>query len=226
MGNFSYYLHQRERFNTHRLNKVQEAACFMFLNRTCFNGLYRVNSKGMFNVPFGRYKNVALYDEKTLYEDSKLLQRVTILQGDFEATKVFANTNTLVYFDPPYRPLDATSNFTAYAKEPFGDEEQRRLKRYFDELHQRGCRLMLSNSDPTTRNANDDFFDALYRDYYIHRVYASRAINAKAEKCGKIAELFITNYPAVSHVTLKDNAYPSVSLKEKRYEPSPQQRTV
>ena len=166
----------------------------IFLNKTCFNGLYRVNSKGEFNVPFGKYKNPTICDAKTIYADSELLQKVEIRCGDFEETEQYISENTFIYFDPPYRPLDATSSFNSYAKEAFNDEEQIRLKRYFDRLSEKRCLMMLSNSDCKGRNPEDTFFDDLYKDYIIERVYASRSVNANPEKRGKLTELLIRNY--------------------------------
>lgn len=189
-----FYLSVRKKFNTEQLTDVENAVCLMFLNRTCFNGLYRVNSKGEFNVPFGKYKNPTICDADTIYADSILLQNVEIMNGDFEQTERYVSRNTFVYFDPPYRPLDATSSFNSYSKEVFNDEEQIRLKEYFDRLSSRGCLLMLSNSDCKGRNSDDNFFDDLYKDYIIERVYASRSVNANPNKRGKLTELLIRNY--------------------------------
>lgn len=191
-----FYLDVRRRFNAGGLTDTERTAYLIFLNRTCFNGLYRVNRKGEFNVPFGRYANPKICDADTIYADSEALQRVEIVCGDFEQTERFVTGDTFVYFDPPYRPLDATSNFNSYVKEAFGDEEQIRLKRYVDRLSARGCRIMLSYSDCRGRNSEDTFFDDLYRDYIIERVYASRAINSKADRRGLVTELLIRNYTA------------------------------
>jgi len=189
-----FYLHIRSEFNERSLNDMTRTAYFIFLNRTCFNGLYRENSKGLFNVPFGRYANPRICDEETILADAKLLQRVTILCGDFEGVKPYVDANTFVYFDPPYRPLSATSSFTSYNKDDFDDNDQKRLKRFFDTLSANGCLLMLSNSDGRAKNPADTFFDDLYKDYYIERVYASRSINANPLKRGTLTELLIRNY--------------------------------
>lgn len=189
-----FYLSMRNRFNAGNLSKVDNTALLIFLNRTCFNGLYRVNANGEFNVPFGKYKNPKICDAETIYADSELLQMVEILNGDFEQTEQYLTDNTFVYLDPPYRPLDATSNFNAYAKEPFNDLEQMRLKEYVDRLSFKRCFLMLSNSDCKGRNPEDSFFDDLYKDYIIERVYASRYINSNPQKRGKLTELLIRNY--------------------------------
>lgn len=189
-----FYLAMRKKFNTKSLSDIDNTVLLMFLNRTCFNGLYRVNSKGEFNVPFGKYKNPTICDMETIYADSELLQKVDIISGDFEQTEAYVTDNTFVYFDPPYRPLDMTSSFNSYAKEAFNDEEQIRLKKYFDRLSSKQCLMMLSNSDCKGRNPEDTFFDDLYMDYNIERVYASRSVNANPEKRGKLTELLIRNY--------------------------------
>jgi DNA adenine methylase len=167
---------------------------FFFLNRTCFNGLYRVNKKGEFNVPCGRYANPLICDPETIMADSKLLQRVEILSGDFEQTFVFAHGKTLFYFDPPYRPLSDTSSFNDYVKEPFNDDSQIRLKNYCDRIEYGGHYFMLSNSDCKGANEEDNFFDVLYESYPIERVWASRCINSKSSKRGKLTEILVHNY--------------------------------
>lgn len=188
------YLDIRSRFNHQHLTDVEEAAYMIFLNRTCFNGLYRENSRGGFNVPFGRYSNPTICDEELLLADSKLLQKVEILNGDFSHTAEHIQGYTFFYFDPPYRPLDATSSFNSYVKETFNDDEQIRLKNFYSDLSAGGCYAMLSNSDCKGRNAEDDFFDRLYEDFFIERVYAKRCINANASKRGTLTELLIRNY--------------------------------
>lgn len=188
-----FYLNIRNRFNEESLSDIDNTAYFIFLNRTCFNGLYRVNSKGKFNVPFGKYVKPTICDEATIRIDSELLQKVTILNGDFEQTEAYLRNNTFVYFDPPYRPLSATSSFKSYTKEDFNDNEQRRLKAYFDRLAPR-CMMMLSNSDGRATDPNNVFFDELYDGYVIERVYASRAINANPDGRGRLTELLIRNF--------------------------------
>ena len=189
-----FYLAQRERFNTKNLDNIDNTTLFIFLNRTCFNGLYRVNRKGLFNVPFGKYTNPTICDENTIYADSELLQKVEILTGDFEQTLRYATDNTLFYFDPPYKPLNQTSSFTSYTKENFNDDEQIRLKRFCDKLDERDYLWILSNSDVKSNDQFNDFFDNLYSDYQINRVWALRSVNANPEKRGKLKELLITNY--------------------------------
>ena len=189
-----FYLESREIYNNKTLSDIENTMYFIFLNRTCFNGLYRVNSKGIFNVPFGRYSNPKICDPETIYSDSILLQKVQMINSDFEQTEKFITKDTFVYFDPPYRPLDATSSFNSYAKEAFNDEEQIRLKEYYDRLSKKGCLLMLSNSDGRGRNPDDTFFYDLYDKYDIQRVYTSRSVSANPCKRGKLSELLIRNY--------------------------------
>lgn len=189
-----FYLSLRARFNQEKLSDICEAAYMIFLNRTCFNGLYRENSKGKFNVPFGRYSNPTICDRELILADSELLQKVEILNGDFSYTGRFAQGYTFFYFDPPYRPLDETSSFNSYVKEAFDDSEQIRLKNFYASLSSQGYHEMLSNSDGKTRNENDAFFDDLYHEFIIERVYAKRCINANASKRGVLTELLIRNY--------------------------------
>ena len=167
----------------------------IFLNKTCFNGLFRVNSKGGFNVPFGDYANPKICHDENLRNISKLLQNTTIMRGDFTVSRDFIDSQTFVYFDPPYRPLNKTSSFTSYSKFEFTDEEQLKLASFFEEMDQKGAKMLLSNSDPKNENPEDNFFEEAYNKYEIYRVKASRAINSKASKRGKINELIIPNYP-------------------------------
>ncbi len=185
-----YYLHRREEFNTKQLDPIRNTTLFFFLNRTCFNGLYRVNKSGLFNVPFGRYETPTICDANTIYADSQLLQKVTILTGDYTETLRYAKGKTLFYFDPPYRPLNATSSFNDYTKEAFNDLAQQRLKEFCDEVQEAGFHFMLSNSD-----CKDGFFDDLYLQYHIERVLASRSVNANPSKRGKLTEILVHNYP-------------------------------
>ena len=189
-----FYLNIRHRFNTEQLADIEEASFMIFLNRTCFNGLYRENSKGAFNVPFGRYVNPLICDRDLILADSKLLQRVEILHGDYSLTADYPKGYTLFYFDPPYRPLDATSSFNSYVKEVFDDKEQIRLKNFFSALSEQGYLAILSNSDGRGRNSDDMFFDELYQDFIIERVLAKRCINANPSKRGALTELLIRNY--------------------------------
>ncbi len=189
-----FYLERRAEYNTLLDEEMDIAKLFIFLNRTCFNGLYRVNSKGFFNVPFGRYKNPNICNSELIYRDSELLQNIVILNGDFQETQKYITDNTFVYFDPPYRPLSNTSSFNTYTKGGFNDREQIRLKKYYEHLDNKNCLLMLSNADCRSANPKDTFFDDLYKDYNIKRVQAKRSVNAKADKRGLLSELLITNY--------------------------------
>lgn len=188
-----FFIAQRERFNEADKTDVETASLFIFLNRTCFNGLYRVNSKGKFNVPHGRYSNPRICDEETLRADSVLLQRVEILCGDFAQTGRYAGENVLYYFDPPYRPLTETSAFTSYSKDGFDDAEQMRLRDFCDQIAANKSLFVASNSDPQNVNNEDDFFDRLYRMFNIKRVSAARMINSKGDGRGAISEIMISN---------------------------------
>lgn len=188
-----YYLTQRECFNRKDNSELETAALFIFLNRTCFNGLYRVNSKGKFNVPHGRYSNPKICDEKTLRADSVVLQRVEILCGDFAQTGIYAGDNVLYYFDPPYRPLTETSAFTSYSKDGFDDAEQLRLRDFCSQIAKHQSLFVASNSDPQNVNNKDDFFDQLYEKFSIKRVSAARMINSKGNGRGAISEIMISN---------------------------------
>ena len=189
-----YFLRIRKSYNEDTHNDVTNTAMFIFLNRTCFNGLYRVNSKGYFNVPFGKYTNPTICDEELLLEDSKILQNVEILCGDYTLIERYVDNNTFIYFDPPYRPLSTTSSFTSYSKENFDDTEQTRLAHFFARLSRYGCKMMLSNSDCCAQNPNDTFFENLYGNFIIDKVHASRFVNAIPSKRGKLTEILVRNY--------------------------------
>jgi DNA adenine methylase len=188
-----YYYLKRGLFNDRKQGQTEHSALFIFLNRTCFNGLYRVNRKNEFNVPIGSYKKPTICDKPNLLAVSDALQRVDLLCGDFEQTVDYAGTNTLFYFDPPYKPLSETSSFNSYAKDEFNDEEQIRLKNFCDRLSVMGYNWLLSNSDVKSKNADNNFFDDLYADFVIRRVDAKRSINSNPEKRGLLTELLITN---------------------------------
>lgn len=190
----AFFLLQRDKFNTKSLSPIENTTLFFFLNRTCFNGLYRVNKAGKFNVPFGKYATPTICDAPTIYADSKVLQKVEILTGDFEQTFAKIKDNTFFYFDPPYRPLSSTSNFNDYSKEDFNDNAQIRLKLFCDRLNEAGVDFMLSNSDCLGKDGKDRFFDDLFIDYRIEKVWASRNVNAIASKRGIITELLVRNY--------------------------------
>jgi DNA adenine methylase len=199
-----YYYQKRELYNTRNTEKSTQAALFIFLNRTCFNGLYRVNKNNGYNVPMGSYKKPMICDTENILAVSEALQKVDLLCGDFEETINYASDNTLFYFDPPYKPLSETSSFNSYAKWDFNDEEQVRLRNFCNVADKRGIKWMLSNSDVKGKNEKDNFFDDIYSDYYISRVKAKRSINANPEKRGELNELLITNYQTVDYIPALD----------------------
>ena len=195
----AYYLKKRERFNELKVNdnksiNIEKAALMIYLNKTCFNGLYRVNKKGEFNVPMGLYKNPTICDEENLKAVSEKLKNVTIVCGDYRESADFIDQNTFVYFDPPYRPLTTTSNFTAYTENNFDDNSQIDLASYVNNIHKNGAKILVSNSDPKNININDTFFDDIYAQYFIKRVNATRMINSNGQSRGKIKELLISNF--------------------------------
>lgn len=194
----AYFLERRKQFNTSNLSCIEYAALFIFLNKTCFNGLYRENAKGLFNVPHGRYDKLMICNEETIRADAELLQRVEIMNNDFAATEVFADEHTFFYFDPPYKPLNDTSSFNSYVKERFDDAEQIRLKDFCTRVASKGSKFILSNSDVRSVNPANNFFDNLYSEYIIHRVMATRMVNSKADKRGKLTELMISNVKEVA----------------------------
>lgn len=189
-----YYYKKRELYNLRQSDQTTQAALFIFLNRTCFNGLYRVNKNNEFNVPLGSYKRPTICDTENIRAVSKVLQKVEILCGDFEQTIHYAQKNTFFYFDPPYKPLNNTSSFNSYAKDEFNDKQQIRLKNFCLKLNESGYKWMLSNSDVKGADNENNFFDELYSEFTINRVKATRRINSNAEKRGELNELLITNY--------------------------------
>ena len=193
-----FYLQVRDIFNNEKLDGIDRSKYLIFLNRTCFNGLYRVNAKGQFNVPFGRHLHPTICNAEVIKADSQVLNRVemVILNGDFGMTqKYMSDGYNFFYFDPPYRPLNATSSFNSYSKEDFNDDEQIRLRDYCAFLNENpNVKWMLSNADCSAKNPDDTFFEKIYADFSINRVYASRAINANPSKRGKLTELLIKNY--------------------------------
>ena len=189
-----YYYSKREQFNDRKSDQITQTALFIFLNRTCFNGLYRVNRKNEFNVPIGSYKVPMICDEDNLRAVNQVLQKVIILNGDFEATLKYAQHETLFYFDPPYKPLSNTSSFNSYTKDEFDDKEQIRLAKFCKKIDLLGYQWILSNSDVKGKNPNDNFFDDLYSQFNIKRVFARRNINSNPNKRGELTELLITNF--------------------------------
>ena len=189
-----YYYRIRERYNNDELAIVERAACFIFLNKTCFNGLYRVNTSGKFNVPFGKYEHPNICDEELIMTDHKVLQKVDIHSGRYNnITKHLDKGYNFIYIDPPYRPLSGSACFIEYTHNIFDDTEQEKLKAYCDMLTQKGCKIMQSNSN----SIDDDgmpYFAKLYNTYTINQILAHRFINAHAGKREKETELLIMNY--------------------------------
>jgi len=201
-----FFYDQRTNYNLQRFNidysKYSEswfsrAAQLIFLNRTCFNGLYRVNSKGEFNSPVGDYENPTICDEKNLIAVHQVLQIAEIKKADFKEVINDLKNHSFIYFDPPYRPISKSANFKSYSKEDFRDNEQIQLAELYKSLNNKGLNLMLSNSDPKNNNPNDNFFDEIYKDFNIYRVPARRMINSDASKRGNINEIVVTNYSLV-----------------------------
>ena len=199
--NKEYYYDKRQRFNDLKASSgddakvnLEKASLFIFLNKTCFNGLFRVNKKGLFNVPIGSYKKPLICDADNLAEISKLLQNVAIKCGDYKDCLGFVDKKTFVYIDPPYRPLTETASFTSYAETGFNDHEQKELGAFVGKLTQKGAKVVVSNSDPKNSDVNDNFFDELYGQYKISRVTAKRMINCNGESRGSVSELLISNY--------------------------------
>ena len=174
--------------------KIKRVSQMLFLNRTCFNGLFRVNRKGEFNVPIGNYKKPSFPKAENLLEVQKALENVTIHLSSFENCESWVDKSTFIYFDPPYRPLSDTSHFVSYSKGEFDDENQKQLAHTFRSLDKQNVKLLLSNSDPKNTVMDDEFFDELYSGFNIQRVSANRAINSNPDRRGVITELLISNY--------------------------------
>jgi DNA adenine methylase len=181
-------------YNNFSENWIPRAAQLIFLNKTCYNGLFRFNSKGEFNTPMGRYENPKILDEENLLKVSKLLEKAEIKKADFREIIKDVKNNSFIYFDPPYRPISKTSSFTSYSKFSFTDKEQTELASLFSKLNDMGIDLMLSNSDPKNIDPSDRFFDKLYKDFNIYRVRAKRVVNSDASKRNEINEIVVTNY--------------------------------
>lgn len=183
-----FYYQSRSEYNSIADPFTLRKSCLLImLNKTCYNGMYRENSRGEFNVPFGSYKQPVICDKATIIADSQLLQSADIQTVSFEAAIADAQKGDFIYFDPPYYPLSPTANFTSYFETPFLEKEQIKLKSIFDKLHKKGCYVMLSNS-------STEFVNNLYADYRQEHLFVSRSINSKATGRGKIKELLILNY--------------------------------
>ena len=194
----------REKFNEHKkiytdkapVFYINNAVYFIFLNKTCFNGLYRENSQGLFNTPWNKSMNPLICDIDNITAVSEFLNKynVEILCSDYKEIEKYADIGTFVYFDPPYRPISNTSAFTSYTKSKFNDDDQKQLKMLCDRLNKKKCLIMLSNSDSMNSDPPDPFFDDLYREYYITKLFARRNINSKGDKRNKITEILVKNY--------------------------------
>lgn len=198
-GRKQYYYGKRDEFNSlivtgESKSGIKSAALFIFLNRTCFNGLYRANRNGLFNVPKGDQANPLICNEENIRAVSAALAKVQIVCGDYSASKAFIDKNTLVYLDPPYRPLKGRDSFISYTETEFDDSCQRALAGFIEEMDARGAYIILSNSDPKNVDPEDDFFEDLYADYDVQRINAKRKINRNADHRGYITELLIKNY--------------------------------
>ena len=193
-----YYYEKRREYNNLKINieenNIEKAVLFIFLNKTCFNGLYRVNKKGEFNVPMGAYKKPKICDKENLKNVSLTLRNVKIVYADYRESEKFIDDKTFVYIDPPYRPLNITSSFTSYTENDFSDKEQIELAEYINVLNKKGAKIVISNSDPKNNDIDDNFFDKLYKNYNINRVKATRMLSSNASLRGVINELLITNY--------------------------------
>ena len=181
-------------FDNYNEDFIQRAAYTIFMNKTCFNGLFRLNSRGEFNVPHGRYKKPLICDEENIRNVSHVLQHTTIVCGSFLESEDLIDDNSLVYLDPPYRPISETSSFNTYAGNDFNDDSQRELGEYYKRISNKGAKAILSNSDPKNEDPDDNFFDDLYGDFNIERVKAKRSINSNGKKRGAINEILVTNY--------------------------------
>ena len=198
-----YYYEIREAFNAGKGNveyenisekEIEHAAYMIFLNKSCFNGLYRENKKGGFNVPFGKKEKINTYEKENLLVASEMLRKAIILNGDFEGVESYIDEKTFVYMDPPYRPLKGKGSFKDYSKEEFNDETQKRLAEIYKRICNKGAKVLESNSDPKNADEEDIFFDELYSGYQIDRIQAARNINSKGTGRGKVSEILIVSY--------------------------------
>lgn len=181
------YLEKRAQYNALENTSPEKVALLIFLNKTCFNGMYRENSKGGFNVPFGKHPNPTICDEANLRSVSAALKETTIALAPYQEAVKNAKAGDFIYFDPPYHPLNATSSFTSYHADGFSAKDQEKLRDTFKKLSERGCKVMLSNSD-------SEFINELYKEFNVHKIYAARSINSKGTGRGKIQEVLVTNY--------------------------------
>lgn len=190
-----YFYHKRDVFNQRTSNDIEQAGLFIFLNKSAFNGLYRVNKNNQFNVPIGSYKKPTFIDKDNILTISKKLQNTKILTGDFELVLNHLPNNfpCIFYLDPPYRPISDTASFTSYSDSGFDDNEQKRLANFCKKIDKLGHYFLLSNSDPKNTNLSDDFFDELYQDFKIERIQANRAISASSNGRKRVNEIIVSN---------------------------------
>ncbi|ECL3018551.1 modification methylase [Campylobacter jejuni] len=195
-----FFYQKRKLFNELKIisklkekDNIKKASLMIFLNKTCYNGLYRVNKKNLFNVPLGSYKKPIIFDQNNLISLSKRIRNISFLCKDYKKSSNFIDENTFVYLDPPYRPISQTSNFVNYTEFSFDDKKQKELSCFINKIHKKGAKFLLSNSDPKNVNKNDNFFEKLYIDYSINKVDAKRSINSKSNSRKTIKELLITN---------------------------------
>jgi len=189
-----YYIEQRIKYNALKSLTIEKAALFIFLNKTCFNGLYRVNKYGEFNVARGTYRSPVICDKENILAVSYKLQNVGFVAADYHVCQFFVDENTFVYLDPPYRSLSAVKNTIRYGVSEFDDKAQIKLADFFLDLDATGAKLLMSNSNPKNSNRYDDFFERLYDNFIIHYVDAKRSINSDTYGRGTVSELLISNY--------------------------------
>ena len=194
----NFFLDIRKEYNSYRITaeetSIKRATEFIVLNKLCYSGLYRVNKKGEFNNSFNNAKNLTICDEKNLRNLSKIFQNVLFYATDYTESIKYIDQKTFIYLDPPYRPLTKTTGFTKYTKDGFTDSDQVKLCEFYKSLNCRNIKLMLSNSDPKNDDPTDNFFEELYKNFYINKVNSCRRISKRVENRGKITELLITNY--------------------------------
>lgn len=177
--------------NLDNVINIPRAAQFVFLNKSCFNGLYRVNKSGLFNVPFGQKNKVNIYDRDNILNVHEVLKRTTILSGSYDKALELVNNKTFIYFDPPYRPITTSAAFTSYAKDGFNDVDQANLAGFCKKLKSSGVHFAVSNSDPRNSDPDDSFFDDLYKEFTIYRISAARQIAAKSKSRNKVSEILV-----------------------------------
>lgn len=193
-GRRKFFMEQRASYNAEKQDKIKQAALFIFLMRTCYNGVYSVNRHGQLTMTFGNWQRTRIADKESIFTNSRLLQDVEILNADFEDVQKYITPDSFVYFDPPYKPVNENNTCTAYMPTRFNDPEQIRLAEFCTKIGKDGTKWMLSNSDPREKDPRNTFFDDLYAGYRIQRLTIFRSICSIAEKRATVNELLITNY--------------------------------